>query len=372
MLLVAHVGFFVFGTLLVLVGGTQVALAEGLGVALEGTGALAGAVSLGLGVGVVAGGPPTDRWPRRPLFAGAALVAAAGLGWGAAGRDVASVAGGLALAGAGAGFFETILNTVVAEQDPLRAERRLASVHAAATAGAVVAPPLLASYAEGTGFGAAFLVCAAAFAALGLLGLVIPLPRPGEVSPRVPGAQAALPIGTLLPLLAASAAYVGLETALTAFAPAFADGPAPSSGRGVAAISMLWLGLLLGRVAFLATGRSADAGWLFGTGLLATAMLALGLTTGLPGLIPGFFALGFVLGVVFPVLIAVTARRFPARRGTAVGLVAGAGAVGGTLLPWAAGAVGDRVGLAGTWGVLVASCATLAVASGFAVRRRRA
>lgn len=368
LLLLAHLGFLAFGTLLVIVGSTQLALADGLGLGLEGTGALAAAVSLGLGVGVVTAGPPTDRWPRRPLFVGAALVAALGLVLGAGGTDVWQVGLGLGLAGVGAGFFETILNTVVAELDPLRAERRLASVHAAATAGAVAAPPFLALLSGSAGFGRAFLVCAAGFAAMAVLGLFVRLPRPAAVV-SLPRSEAPLPVLALLPLLLVSAAYVGFEAALTAFAPALAVESGLSPDRGVAAISALWLGLLVGRLAFVLSGRSAGASWLAGAGLLATALLGVGLAMELRALVLGFGALGIALGTVFPILIAVTARRFPARRATAVGLVAGAGAFGGALVPWLAGVLGDRTGLSGTWAILVGCCVVLTLAGVAASRR---
>lgn len=368
LLLLAHLGFLAFGTILVVVGSTQVALAEELGIGLEGTGALAAAVSLGLGVGVVTAGPPTDRWPRRPLFVAAALVAGLGLAFGAGGTDVWRVGLGLGLAGAGAGFFETILNTVVAESDPLRAERRLASVHAAATAGAVAAPPLLAMLSGGSGFGSAFLACAVGFGALSMLGLFARLPRPEAVSP-FQRSQAPLSVLALSPLLAVSAAYVGFETALTAFAPTLAAAGELSPDRGAAAISALWFGLLVGRLAFLASGRSAGATWLAGSGLLATVLLGVGLAMELRFLVLGFGVLGVALGTVFPILIAVTARRFPARRATAVGLVAGAGALGGALVPWLAGVVGDRNGPPGTWAILVGCCVVLTLAGVLASRR---
>ncbi|MBW2240780.1 MAG: MFS transporter [Deltaproteobacteria bacterium] len=369
MLLLAHLGFLVFGTILVVVGSTQSALAAGLGIGLEGTGGLAAAVSLGLGIGVVSAGPPTDRWPRRPLFVMAALVASLGLVFAAMGSNVWQVGLGLGVAGAGAGFFETILNTVVAELDPPRAERRLASVHSAATAGAVAAPPLLAMLAEGDAFGAAFLACAAAFGLVGLLGLAVPLSAPPVTKTEAPTGAVAGPWLGLLPLLVASAAYVGFETALTAFAPALAAAQQLPPAQGVGAISALWLGLLLGRIAFLLSGRSAGASWLAGAGLLATLLLGVGLALEVRALALGFGALGFVLGIVFPVLIAVTARRFPERRATAVGLVAGAGALGGALVPWLGGVVGDRAGLPGTWAILIGCCLLLALAGLWARRR---
>lgn len=369
MLLLAHLGFLIFGTILVVVGSTQVALAAGLGIGLEGTGGLAAAVSLGLGIGVVTAGPPTDRWPRRPLFVMAALVASLGLAVAAAGTNVWQVGLGLGLAGAGAGFFETILNTVVAELDPQRAERRLASVHSAATAGAVAAPPLLAMLAQSDGFGSAFLACAAGFGFVGLLGLAVRLPGPSLGTTAAPPRANARPWLALLPLLIACAAYVGFETALTAFAPALATAQELPPGQGIAAISALWSGLLLGRVAFFLSGRSAGANWLAGAGFLAMLLLGVGLALELRALVLGFGSLGFVLGMVFPVLIAVTARRFPARPATALGLVAGAGALGGALVPWFGGVVGDRAGLPGMWAILVGCCLVLALAGVWAGRR---
>jgi DHA1 family bicyclomycin/chloramphenicol resistance-like MFS transporter len=59
----------------------QPALAAALGLDLAASGLVAAALSIGLGVGGVAGGPLTDRYARRPLFCGAAALAAlAGLG----------------------------------------------------------------------------------------------------------------------------------------------------------------------------------------------------------------------------------------------------------------------------------------------------
>ncbi|MCP3982876.1 MAG: MFS transporter [bacterium] len=371
MLWLAHLGFLAFGSILVIVGSTQAALSDSLGIGLEGTGGLAAAVSLGLGFGVVAAGPLTDRFPRRPLFVGAALIAALGLVQGAAGTDVWQVGLGLSVAGMGAGFFETILNTVVAEIDPLRAERRLVSVHAAATLGAVLSPPLLAMLSTASGFAQAFHACAAGFVVLAALGGITRFPRlaSSAQAESSSGSGTAVWGFALLPLMAASAAYVGFETALTAFAPALALAGDLSPGRGVAAISAFWLGLLAGRLGFLVLGRSAGANWLMLAGLLATLALGIGVAVDLRALELGFGALGFVLGAVFPILIAVTARRFPERRATALGLVAGAGSLGGVLVPWLGGRVGDRIGLAGTWVVLIGCCLLLALGGAMANRR---
>jgi nitrate/nitrite transporter NarK len=74
-------------------------------------------------------------------------------------------------------------------------------------------------------------------------------------------------------------------------------------------------------------------------------------------------ATGFALGFVFPVMIALAAARFPEARGSAVGLVAGAGALGGFAVPWLHGALGDRLGLAAALLWLAPWCAAVALAA---------
>ena len=53
--------FLVFGSVLVLIGANQADLSDALALSLAETGLLASALSLGLGVGVVASGPLFDR-----------------------------------------------------------------------------------------------------------------------------------------------------------------------------------------------------------------------------------------------------------------------------------------------------------------------
>ena len=58
-----------------------------------------------------------------------------------------------------------------------------------------------------------------------------------------------------------------------------------------------------------------------------------------------FGVLGFALGSVYPVNMALTDQRFSRARGTAAGIVAGAGALGGFAVPWWTGMVGDAAGI---------------------------
>ena len=55
--------------------------------------------------------------------------------------------------------------------------------------------------------------------------------------------------------------------------------------------------------------------------------------------------MGFALGAVYPVNMALTGQRFSRARGTATGIAAGAGALGGFAVTWWTGAVGDATGI---------------------------
>jgi fucose permease len=78
-----------------------------------------------------------------------------------------------------------------------------------------------------------------------------------------------------------------------------------------------------------------------------------------------FGAAGLALGCVYPLAIGLAAQRFPEARGTATGLTAGAGALGGFAVPWLHGALGDRFGASAAvaalafWSLLVGAAALL-------------
>ncbi|HEX4355124.1 MAG TPA: hypothetical protein VHZ95_19465, partial [Polyangiales bacterium] len=75
-------------------------------------------------------------------------------------------------------------------------------------------------------------------------------------------------------------------------------------------------------------------------------------------------ATGLAIGPVYPVMIALTARRFPRAIGTASGLAAGAGAIGGFVWPWLAGAIGDALSPRASI-ALLAGCALLIAIAAF-------
>ena len=334
----ALVAFLVFGVALVLPGASQATLARALGVDVATTSLFASALSAGLAAGVVIGGPLTDHWPRREVFIGAVLVCAGGLWWAGGATTSLAVLAAFAGIGFGAGIYETVLNTAIPEQDPERAGSRLALVHAAATAGAVLGAPGVGALQASLGWPGACRVLAGIFAGLVLLALAVRFPVATAAAPA-PARGFSGSLRPIAPLAAISFAYVGLETALTVLLVPTMQELGHPEARGIGSISAFWLGLLVGRLVYAWRQRRARTEDLLFAGLLGTLVLGGAMILGAPAAEIWWVLFGLVLGPVFPVVVALAGEAVPTARGTAIGLVVGAGSVGGIAVPALAGGV---------------------------------
>jgi fucose permease len=126
-------------------------------------------------------------------------------------------------------------------------------------------------------------------------------------------------------------------------------------------VSGYWLGLTLGRFLispFASRIGASAANMAFGC--LAGVTIVAALTWLLPGAasIPGFVLMGFFLGPIFPTAMAMVPNLTPSRLvPTAIGVMNAGSVVGGSALPWLAGAIGQGEG---AWTLLPFSL-TLAV-----------
>lgn len=367
MLPLCFAAMFCFGVVLVLVGANQAELARDLGLDLAASGLLGAALALGIGIGVTGAGPVFDRYPRRPLFVASALLA--GLALLGVQRDISFERALLHVVGVGigAGAYDTLVNAAIVERFRERAAKPMSGIHSAATLGAMLAPlgiGWLASRGHWTG---SFRLTGAAHLALAAAALAVrfPAPRPSE---RVGSGRTLSP--ALAPFAAVAFSYVGVEAALTIFAVPYATGGlALDADRGRAAISAFWLGLFAGRMGVLALRRAPGAGMLTAAGVAGGAVLAAGVVGAVTHVELLFGLAGGALGCVYPLMIALAGQRFPRARGTAAGLAAGAGALGGFAIPWLTGAIGDAAGV----GVAVGSLAlwSFAIAASAVVARGR-
>jgi fucose permease len=370
----AFAAFLLFGVMLVLVGANQAELARDLQLDLARSGLLASLLAAGLGAGVLAAGPLVDRLPRRPLFVAASLVVALGLGTVSRSMGFTRAGAHLVLVGMGLGVYETLLNAVVGERYGARAARPLLFVHAAATLGAMLGPAL-AAWITGLAqadWSAVFRALGAAHLPLAAAAFAVAFPAPPHAAARTHAGL--LPAGllrALLPLAAIGFAYVGVETAVTVLAVPYATlALGLPHTRGLAGISAFWAGLLLGRLAVLAVRGAIDARHLAAAGAAGALVLAAGVAAGTHAIELLFAATGACLGLVFPVMVALTGEGAGSARATAIGLVVGAGALGGFLLPWLHGALGDLTGPGVAVGTL-AVWPAIAAAAARSVRRAR-
>jgi fucose permease len=264
------------------------------------------------------------------------------------------------LAGYGTGTLESVLNAYLTElPDSTTLLNRL---HAFFGVGALLGPSLGASMLNVAPWTAVWLV-------LGLLGvplLVGFLIAFREVPPAAaPGAPDRPPAGGLLGpalrnpgvLLAAVllAVYVGLELGVGNWGFSYLV-EARGQGDLLAGytISGYWLGLTLGRFVL---GPLASRAGLTASGLILACLLGVTAAAALTWVLPwpaaaagGFVVLGFFLGPIFPTTMALVPEVVPARLvPTAIGIVNAASVIGGSALPWLAGAVAQGVG---TWTLL--------------------
>ena len=364
MLAFCFCAFVAFGVVLVLVGANQDALAHALDLDLAESGLLVSLLSLGLSVGVVAAGPLFDRLPRRPLFAGALALA---------GLTLSSVGPGLTfshwlvivtLTGLGIGAYDTLINAVVAQRFRHASSRPMTIMHSAASVGAIAGPLLVVWISERSDWTNSFVVVGWAHLALAAAALFVRFPEP-EPSETMPWSRL---LPALWPLGLAAFAYVGIEACMTLFAVPYAESLGLPEQRGQYGISLFWMGLLAGRL-FIVTLGVGDARVVQVGGVAAALFLTAAVASATAAVGTSLLFVGAALGGVYPVVIALAGQRAPGAEGSAAGLVAGLGGIGGFAIPWVTGAVGDQGGVALAYGSVALWCIAAAACAFIAHRR---
>jgi len=354
-------GYFCLGLVLILLGANQADLARNLDLDLEQTGMLASAFAAGMFVGMTGAGPLYDRLPHRPLFLSTILLTAIALFGFGPGNSFGEALVLFAAIGFGSGAYDTLFNSAIAERYGERSARPMALLHAGTAFGAIVAPILVAAIAARWHWERSFHAMGAAHLALAGVASFVRLPT------RMPGARSShadaadLFSTAIVPFVVVAFAYLGLETAFDVFAIPYAtDGLALDVIRGQTAISGLWFGLLAGRLGTLVLRGNLDGRVLVGCGILCLAVIALGTTLGSSQIEVFYFCVGFALGPVFPLTLALAGQRFPHSHGSVIGLAAGAGSLGCSVVPLLTGALGDHAGILlavkwlGIWALAIA------------------
>jgi fucose permease len=373
MLVLCAAAFFVLGIALVILGVHQAELARALALDLTESGLLGSMLALGLGIGVVSAGPLADRRARKPIFVASCAAAGALLLGFAPPRSYAWSLVLITLIGVACGFYETLVNVIVVQRYRERASGALALVHSAATAGAAAGPLILRMVSAASGWPRSFQLLGVLHLLLAAAALALRVPAPSAQAPavRTSHAPGGLSRYALTALALVGFAYVGVESVLTLFAVPWAQQRGELASAGQAGISGFWQGLLVGRLLLALRPAAGGAPLLAACGMLG-AMCILAIEQF--ALKPFALALGvtgLVLGPIYPMMITLTAQRFPRAAATALGLVAGAGACGGFVVPFVCGWVADTAGLARASALLVGCALAIALSASWLARSAR-
>lgn len=257
------------------------------------------------------------------------------------------------LTGFGMGILESVLNVYLAALPA--ATTLLNRLHAFFGVGALLGPLLAAWMLQTQEWTAVYLVVAALTVPVILAFLVIfPAHTPAEAEPH--GGPRGL-LGTVARqpavLLAAVflTVYVGLEISVGNWGYTYLLGEHQQAALVASwSISAYWLGLTIGRfvISPVAIRLGVGAARMV-LGCLVGIVVALLVIWWAP--VPvlasvGLAVLGFFLAPLFPTLLAVVPRlTSPRLVPTAIGLINGLSVIGGSALPWLAGAVAGGVGL---------------------------
>lgn len=384
MVALSTASFLAFGALLVLFGANSGAIIESLGLDYTELGLLGSMLSLGLGTGIIAAGPIADRVPRRPLYIASCLVVIVATTTLGPQETYSGLLLRMTAIGLGAGFYETVINTLVVEEFGDGAPRRLLLVHSGAPLAACLTPLLIAFLEQefaitwqqtfqGAGVLHLGLIAAVFFVPMGSPsrgGGVIFADEHADSQPQPKSRSYRDDTPALVAIGIATFAYVGVESALTIFLSDHVTtdlGLLPS--RAAMTISAFWGGLLVGRLGVGLSPREPGAGT---TALLAAIAACLTIAFGLGWLREpeiSTMVIGLLLGGVFPVMVGLAGMSWPSSTGTAVGLAGGLGSLGGFVVPWFTGRFANANGLALAIATLGGWLALLALAAA-AVRFR--
>jgi Fucose permease len=300
--------------------------------------------------GSMVGGLLIERFGRRTVLSLAAFLMAFGL------ADLATVPSwGLFLAAAipfgfGSGAIDGGSNGLILDLYPTSRGRALNLLHLFFSLGAFAAPLSVGRLVE-AGVPWQVVVFGTALAALPLAGALalaeLPSGRDAR-STEVPREADATRIGFSWPLIAlgtAIACYVASEVGVSDWLVRFLE--TATVGLATAALSLLWGGLALGRLASARWSDRFDHARFASTAafVASLALVAATVVPSLPVSILLFGVAGFAFGPVYPLIMAVAGDRFPGRSAAVSGFLSGFAVIGAIVYPPVMGFVSVGVGL---------------------------
>jgi fucose permease len=362
-----------FGVTLTTLGAVLPPLIGRYGLDKADAGSLLAMMSLGILAGSLVFGPSVDMHGYRAvLVAGALLV---GLGLAAlAWAPAATILTPAMLAfGCGGGLLNGATNALVADITPEGRESGLALLGVFFGIGAFGVPFVLGVLLKWATY-TTILVGLALLVVVPLVDFVaVPFPPPKQAQ-GFPLRRAGALVGDSTLLLVGLMLFCqsGMEITLGGWSAQYVrEVLGQSEERSILVLSLFWVGMVVARLVLTRLLRSVSAAIVFpccSALALAAALLLLAVPS--PAAAgAGLFLVGFGLAAGFPILLGFLAGRYHDLTGTAFSAVFVMALVGGSVLPYLTGVLGDWQGLRAS--LVVVPVAILAQAVLFVLLRRR-
>lgn len=364
------VSFVLFGVSNTVIGASLPRILDDFGWSYRSAGAVFAASSVAFFISAFLAGRLVGRiGARATLAAGFALNAVALAFFGSSPSVWVNLALNACI-GAGQGLLEIGANWAVLRMSGEKSGRSLSIVHGAFAVGAVLGPVaagLLGSSSAPWAF--AFRALSALFFAMLAASFFLPLDALGRDEAAAPGGkrlsgEPAYWLGALALFL-----YVGSEQGVSTWAAElFKRALGASAATASVAVSVFWIGLVIGRVgipsAFSRARPSAILAVLsLGTVSSLTVLAACALIG--PAAAPLAWAAVAVAGLacsaVYPLVVSVVAAAFPGEQGSATGFASMGGGLGAFAFPYLMANAAASYGLAAGFGIYAAVAAAAAV-----------
>lgn len=369
----ACLGMLLFGVTLTTLGSVLPSLIDRYGLDRALAGSLLSLMSLGILAGSLVFGPIVDRFGYRSVLLFGALGVMLGLESIAFVSSERLLAVAVFLYGFSGGLINGSTNALVSDISAQERSSGLALLGVffgiGATSMPVVLGVLLRWLSYGSilaGIGLAVLLALAMF-----LWVEFPPPKQAQGFP-LRRAGALLGEGTLLLLGGMLFFQSGVEITLGGWSAQYArEVLGLNKSQAVLVLSLFSIGMLVARLFLTPLLRVQPPGRVLVT-FLAIAIAGAALLIAVPAgrfSEVGLFLLGFGMAAGYPVILAFVGDTYPELTGTAFGIAFVMALIGGSVLPYLTGLLGDRYGLRSALLIVPASVLAMGLLFGIVIRR---
>jgi fucose permease len=340
----AYWGFIVIGAGGTLLGPALLAILADFHVTPAAAGPLFLAYSLGYLAAVLIGGPAGDHWSRQRVLRAGAAVLCLGLVALFLAHIWILVIAAMGIIGVGNGVVDSGTNALMNDISPPEGHAREQNVlHAFFGFGALLGPLLIGAFlAIQVGWRGAYAVVAVGALVLVVLLSFLRLADRPDTHPAV-GIRSVLALALtpfVLVLALMISVYVGAEVLLGDWSATYLQRIHHFDKVAAAtSVSLYWGGIAVGRLlSAFATRWVSGKALLVGTcalSLVATIALVLAPTAPIALIALAFSGLGHA--AVFPLVMAIAGEIYPEVTGSIAGLLIGAAAIFGAIVPWIGG-----------------------------------